>query len=87
MVRVQGPRQILVARGQRQGIAERRVELPGPISGFIEITGYLAFYASRVDECWVDNERVIPQEGYFYGGWITSRIVGPFKGGPQTRGW
>ena len=60
---------------------------PAPSSGFAEIAGYLAFYASRVDECWVGDERVQPQEGDFYGGWITSRIVGPFKGGAGTGGW
>jgi uncharacterized protein (DUF427 family) len=60
---------------------------PAPSPGFAEIAGYLAFYASRVDECWVDDERVQPQQGDFYGGWITSRIVGPFKGGAGTRGW
>jgi uncharacterized protein (DUF427 family) len=60
---------------------------PAPSPGFAEIAGYLAFYASRVDECWVGDERVQPQEGDFYGGWITSRIVGPFKGGAGTRGW
>jgi len=60
---------------------------PAPSPGFAEIAGYLAFYASRFDECWVDDERVQPQEGDFYGGWITSRVVGPFKGGAGTRGW
>ena len=60
---------------------------PAPSPGFSAIAGYLAFYASRVDECWVGDERVQPQEGDFYGGWITSRIVGPFKGGAGTRGW
>jgi hypothetical protein len=40
-----------------------------------------------VDECRVDGEAVRPQEGGFYGGWITDRVVGPFKGGPDTRGW
>lgn len=60
---------------------------PTPSAAFAEIAGHLAFYASRVDQCWVDDERVQPQEGDFYGGWITSRIVGPFKGGPGTRGW
>jgi uncharacterized protein (DUF427 family) len=60
---------------------------PSPSPAFAEIAGYLAFYASRVDECWVDDERVQPQQGDFYGGWITSRIVGPFKGGAGTRGW
>jgi len=29
----------------------------------------------------------VPQPGGFYGGWITSRVVGPFKGGPGTTGW
>jgi len=60
---------------------------PAPSPGFSAIAGYLAFYASRVDECWVGDERVQPQEGDFYGGWLTSRIVGPFKGGAGTRGW
>jgi uncharacterized protein (DUF427 family) len=58
-----------------------------PSSGYEGIRDHLAFYASRVDECYVGDERVQAQEGDFYGGWITSRIVGPFKGGPGTRGW
>jgi uncharacterized protein (DUF427 family) len=58
-----------------------------PTADFRAIKDYLAFYASRVDECYVDGERVMPQEGDFYGGWITSDIVGPFKGGPGTQGW
>jgi uncharacterized protein (DUF427 family) len=60
---------------------------PAPSPAFAEIAGYLAFYASRVGECRVGEERVQPQQGDFYGGWITSRIVGPFKGGTGTRGW
>jgi len=58
-----------------------------PTEAFAEIRGYLAFYASRVDACWVGDERVEAQAGDFYGGWITSRIVGPFKGPPGTMGW
>ncbi len=58
-----------------------------PLPGYASIRGHLAFYANRVDECYVGDERVIPQEGSFYGGWITSNIVGPFKGGPGTQGW
>ncbi len=57
-----------------------------PASGFESITGCLAFYPSKV-ECFVDGERVAAQAGGFYGGWITSEIEGPFKGGPGTRGW
>lgn len=60
---------------------------PRPSPAFAAIAGYLAFYASRVDACFVGDERVQPQAGDFYGGWITSRIVGPFKGGPGSRGW
>ena len=40
-----------------------------------------------MDACFVDDETVTPQPGGFYGGWITSRIVGPFKGGLNTSGW
>jgi uncharacterized protein (DUF427 family) len=58
-----------------------------PTGGFAMIAGFLAFYASRVDECCVGDERVLRQEGDFYGGWITSRVTGPFKGGAGTRGW
>ncbi|MGJ4890746.1 DUF427 domain-containing protein [Bradyrhizobium sp. HKCCYLRH3099] len=58
-----------------------------PTASFMPIAGHLAFYASRVDACFVDEERVAAQEGDFYGGWITSRVVGPFKGAPGTRHW
>jgi uncharacterized protein (DUF427 family) len=58
-----------------------------PSVSFRALAGYLAFYASRVEECWVDEERVAPQEGDFYGGWITKDVKGPFKGGEGTRGW
>ena len=47
----------------------------------------IAFYASRMDACYVDDELVVPQPGGFYGGWITSRVAGPFKGIPGSRGW
>ena len=60
---------------------------PEPTAAFIGIKDALAFYASRVDACYVGEERVAPQEGDFYGGWVTSRVVGPFKGGPGTWSW
>jgi hypothetical protein len=60
---------------------------PEPSPAFAAIRGHLAFYADRVDECRVDDEVVKPQPGQFYGGWITSDIVGPFKGEPGTMGW
>jgi uncharacterized protein (DUF427 family) len=59
---------------------------PKPLPGFEAIAGYLSFYPSRV-ECYVDGERVRPQPGEFYGGWVTKEIVGPFKGGPGTNDW
>ena len=31
---------------------------------------HVAFYASRVDECWVDDIRANAQPGGYYGGWI-----------------
>ena len=58
-----------------------------PPGAFTALREYLAFYASRVDVCMVDGERVQAQAGDFYGGWITSRVKGPFKGPPGTRGW
>jgi hypothetical protein len=57
-----------------------------PTEGFAAITGYLTFYPSRF-ACTVDDEEVRPQEGGFYGGWITDDVVGPFKGAPGTWGW
>ena len=58
-----------------------------PTPAFEIIRGHIAFYASRVEVCYVDGERVIPQPGDFYGGWVTSDIVGPFKGEPRTMRW
>jgi uncharacterized protein (DUF427 family) len=58
-----------------------------PLPGYEAIAGYVAFYAGSVDEAWVDDHRVMPQAGDFYGGWITPDVTGPFKGGPGTRGW
>lgn len=59
-----------------------------PTPGFKDIRSYLSFYASGVPwECFVDGEQVQPQEGDFYGGWVTSELEGPMKGGPGTWGW
>jgi uncharacterized protein (DUF427 family) len=58
-----------------------------PAPPYADLRDHLAFYASRVDACWVDGERVLPQPGDFYGGWITSHVKGPFKGAPGTMGW
>ena len=58
-----------------------------PSDSFAAIRDHLSFYPQLVDACWVDDDRVTPVEGSFYGGWVTSRVVGPFKGGPGTMGW
>ena len=58
-----------------------------PVAAYAALAGHLAFYASKVDECWVGDERVVPQAGDFYGGWITTNLRGPFKGAPGTLGW
>lgn len=60
---------------------------PDPNERFAALRQTLAFYPSRVDECSINGEVVQPQAGDFYGGWITQKIVGPFKGEPGTWGW
>jgi len=60
---------------------------PEPTRGFEALSTRVALYPGQMDSCEIDGERVTSQEGDFYGGWITSSIVGPFKGGPGTTGW
>lgn len=60
---------------------------PKPTAAFAPLAGYLSFYAGPMDACYVGDELVTPQPGEFYGGWITSEVVGPFKGGPGSWGW
>jgi uncharacterized protein (DUF427 family) len=57
-----------------------------PTSPYAAIGGHTSFYPGRID-CFVEGERVQPQPGGFYGGWITHEIVGPFKGAPGTNHW
>ncbi|MET0806763.1 MAG: DUF427 domain-containing protein [Lacisediminihabitans sp.] len=60
---------------------------PSPSPGYEQLVGRVAVYPSAMDECELAGELVTPQAGDFYGGWITSRVVGPFKGEPGTLGW
>jgi len=78
-------RSLVLPSGRR--IVDAAWLYPAPTPAFEAIAGYVAFYASKVDEAWVGDERVVPQSGDFYGGWVTSRVVGPFKGEPGTWGW
>jgi uncharacterized protein (DUF427 family) len=69
-------------------VAERAAwDYPEPTAAFTAIRDHVALYAGRVDACLVDEERVTPQPGGFYGGWITRDVAGPFKGEPGTTGW
>ena len=77
---------ILSADGGR-AVEDAAWSYADPSPGYEALAGHLAFYASRVDECTVDDERVLAQPGDFYGGWITSNLKGPFKGAPGTLAW
>ena len=59
---------------------------PTALPPYEQIANYFSFYPGRV-ECFVDNQRVRPQPGHFYGGWVTDEIVGPWKGEPGTERW
>jgi len=67
-------------------VADGAWSYPNPNPGYESIRDYIAFYPGRV-EAYLDGERVRPQPGSFYGGWITAEIVGPFKGEPGSEGW
>ncbi|MBN9240438.1 MAG: hypothetical protein BGO97_12050 [Micrococcales bacterium 70-64] len=60
---------------------------PDPSPGYEELADRVALYPGLMDSVTVDGEEVLPQAGGFYGGWITSRVTGPFKGEPGTAGW
>lgn len=60
---------------------------PRPTDGFAKLLGLVAVYPAPLDSCTVDDEVVRAQAGGFYGGWVTDRVVGPFKGEPGTAGW
>ncbi len=77
----------LASTGRPVRVADAAWSYADPSRSYKALADHLAFYASRVDECWVDGERVVAQPGDFYGGWITSHVKGPFKGAPGTLGW
>ena len=72
-------------------VGERRLSravwsYPEPTQPFTALAGWFAVYPALMDGCWLDGERVEPQPGGFYGGWITSAVQGPFKGDPAHPG-
>jgi uncharacterized protein (DUF427 family) len=58
-----------------------------PTPAFAAILDHVGLYPASMDRCTVDGEVVRPQPGGFYAGWITSKVVGPFKGEPGTQFW
>lgn len=60
---------------------------PDPVPAFASLRDHVALYPAAMDEITVDGEVVSAQPGDFYGGWITSKVTGPFKGAPGTLGW
>jgi uncharacterized protein (DUF427 family) len=67
--------------------SEAAWEYRDPSERFKSLIGHVAFYPGRVDACFIDGEPVKAQDGGLYGGWITSTVVGPFKGSPGSRDW
>jgi len=57
-----------------------------PSKTFAAIHNHASFYPGRI-HCEVNGEVVRAQAGDFYGGWITGRVVGPFKGERGTGHW
>jgi uncharacterized protein (DUF427 family) len=76
-----------VARASGRIVPRAAWHYPQPAAGFEVLVGHVAFYPGRMDRCTVDDETVVAQQGDFYGGWITSKVTGPFKGAPGTAGW
>jgi uncharacterized protein (DUF427 family) len=60
---------------------------PDPTPGFDALKDHVAFCVRLMDACFVDKEQARPQPGGFCGGWVTSEMVGPFKGEPGSDGW
>ena len=60
---------------------------PTPAPGYETLADRIAIYPGSMDRCTVDGETVRAQDGDYYGGWITEKIVGPFKGAAGTMGW
>jgi uncharacterized protein (DUF427 family) len=75
----------LVAAARRE--ADVGWTYPDPSPAYAALRDHIAVYAGRMDACFVGDERVVPQPGGFYGGWITQDFEGPFKGGPGTQFW
>jgi len=74
-------------RVQKRVALDAAWSYPNPREEYEVIRDYFAFYPGKLDACYVGKQKVKPQPGEFYGGWITSKILGPFKGEPGTEFW
>ena len=72
---------------ENETLANAAWSYPDPTAAFESLRDHIAFYPAPFEVCSIDGERVRPQSGGFYGGWITSHVAGPFKGAPGTMGW
>lgn len=60
---------------------------PRPVAGYEALADTVAIHPGRMDRCLVDGEEVRAVQGDFYGGWVTDRVVGPFKGEVAGSRW
>jgi uncharacterized protein (DUF427 family) len=79
-------RYVTVSGGGRRE-ADAGWTYPDPTAAYAALRDHVAVYAGRMEACFVGGERVVPQPGGFYGGWITAAFEGPFKGDPGTQFW
>ena len=87
LLRVEGPGALLDAGGRRRVGGGGRLVLPRADPGLRPSATTSRSMPGGWTPASSDEERVVPQPGGFYGGWITAELVGPFKGGPGTLGW
>ena len=81
-LRIQGRRELPLRLGRRPYGRGRGLDVPLTLCGKGDqiLRGRVALYPGRMDACTVAGEPVTPQEGDFYGGWITSWDLGSFQG-------
>ena len=82
-----GTAQYITLAGGNRREADAGWTYPDPAPAYAMLRDHVAVYPGRMDACFVGDERVTPQPGGFYGGWITAAFDGPFKGGPGTQFW
>jgi uncharacterized protein (DUF427 family) len=79
---------LVAGHGDSATVAQRAAwTYPTPTARYAALKDHVALYPGEVDACLVDGVQVEPQPGGFYGGWVTPRVAGPFKGGPGSMGW